>query len=203
MLSTARTKSRPWGEAGMLMRSSDPQGMEAACAALRAAGVSVTLPRLAVWTVLTHAEAPLPVADISRRLVKRSIQVSLSAVYAALKYMEAAGLLSSQVFSDGKLYFDLANRLVRNRVTCVETGTEHWLDDGDFAQHVAALCSRHGFELHDYTLSIQARHVIRAPAEHSAGRRTPRPAHSKDKVPLRQGGTEHEDAIPSMLSDTG
>ena len=187
----------------MLKRDPDGQDMVAACAALRAAGMSATVPRLATWIVVKHATAPLLVTDIARGLARQGARVPLSSVYAALKRLNGAGLLTSHVFDDGKTRFALANRAMCHRVICTETGAEHWFDDSGFTQQVAALCRLHGFELQDYTLSIQARQVTDAPARLGAAKRIPRRAQGKGDAPLRQGDATHEDKVPTVLSYTG
>lgn len=170
---------------------------------MHAAGLAVTVPRLAVWMVLARSDEPLHAADIQRRLIERGVGVPLSSTYAALKRLTTAGLVTSHAFSDNKARFGLANRMTRNRLTCLETGDEHWLDDAQFTHGIAALCRSHGFELHDYTLSIQARRMTNAPGGRGVDRRTPRRPDSKGQVPLRQGDADHEDEVPAMLSGSG
>lgn len=129
----------------------------AAMRALRNVGLSATFPRMAVWIVLAQSNQPIYVVDIQRVLIEQGFDTPLSSTYAALKRLTAAGLVTGQLFQGNKTRYRLTHHPTRSRLTCIDTGAEHWMDDPAITRYIASLCKKHGFELRDYTLSIQAR----------------------------------------------
>lgn len=133
---------------------------------MEVAGVQVTMPRLAVWMVLERSDTPLLATEIHRSLIAMGASVSLSSVYAALKRLTVAGLVSVQAFEGDKAHYTLMSRRLHHRIVCADSGTEHWIDDFALNRMIAQFCRAQGFELCDYTLSIQARQVdtdVRSP----------------------------------------
>nr|WP_321272776.1 transcriptional repressor [Alcaligenes faecalis] len=173
-----------------------------AAASLRAAGVSVTMPRLAVWMVLEQAQSPLLAVDVARSLLRQGLQVPLSSVYAALRRPAHVRLIQAHAFEGGKAHYALASRRYNQRITCQDTGHTVWPGerDGDLTQAIAQFCRKNGFELSQYTLSVQA---------------TARPASSPREPKLRiqnaalakhvmpEGDQTHEDEVPAVLFGAG
>lgn len=137
----------------------DAGGMEAAMNAMQAAGLSVTMSRLAVWKVLMRADVPLSVPDIQRRMSAEGDSVPLSSVYAALKRLADAGLVAAHVFDGNRAHFALMDKRSRHRIVCDDTGEAYWVSNERLTDAIAAFCKSEGLELQDYTLSIQARRV--------------------------------------------
>lgn len=123
---------------------------------IRAAGLTVTMPRLAVWKVLDKADAPMLVSDIQKTLMDWGVRVQLSSVYAALRRMSEVGIISVHSFDENKAHYALSSRKFRHRIVCEESGKEYWPLDNDLVQAIDEFCSASGFQLRDYTLSIQA-----------------------------------------------
>ncbi|MCK9509613.1 MAG: transcriptional repressor [Pigmentiphaga sp.] len=126
---------------------------------MKEAGLQVTLPRLAVWMALERSDTPLLVRDLHRYLVVTGASVSLSSVYTALKRLTAAGLVAVQTFEGDKAHYTLMSRRIRHCIVCEDSGEEHWVAGPGLHDVIADLCEAHGFDLCDYTLSIQARPV--------------------------------------------
>lgn len=125
---------------------------------MEAAGLSVTMPRLAVWMALSRATAPLLATEIHRTLLGSGASMSLSAIYSALKRLRSVGLVTQHDFDSGAAHYALASRPFRHRIVCAETGDEHWVDGGPGLHGVIAeFCREKGFKLCDYTLSVQVR----------------------------------------------
>lgn len=143
----------------MLMQTRDGYVTGRASAAIRTAGLSVTMPRLAVWMILEQAQAPLLVVDIERALLNSGIRVPLSSVYAALKRLSGSGVVAVHMFNDGKAHYALASRRFRQRIVCTQTGLEHWPQNQELANAIETFCRSQGFALQDYTLSVQATRV--------------------------------------------
>lgn len=141
------------------MKTTDINAGRLATRALQDAGLSVTVPRLAVLTVLFQIDKPLPAIEIQRLLIAKEVGIRLSSTYAALKRLVTVGLVVNQEFGGGRAFFCIASNAAQHCVHCVETGAKHWFPDNALQTHIAQFCQAHGFELQDYTLSISARPV--------------------------------------------
>lgn len=170
---------------------------------MAAAGLQATMPRLAVWMVLAHSDTPMLATDIHRRLLSKGASASLSSVYQSLKRLTSAGLVSVQAFEGDKAHYTLMSRRLHHRIVCEVSGKEHWVADADLNRVITQFCQAQGFDLCDYTLSIQARQVTDVLPQGGATRRTRRPTHSKGDRFLRQGDSNHENEVPTVLPDTG
>lgn len=121
--------------------------------AMKRAGVSITVPRMAVWTVIAQAEQPLDVTEIKRRLILDDSDIPMSSIYMTLKRFTGAKLFSSYTV-DGKSHYSLSAQNFHQRIVCQETGREYWFADSDLGRAIEAFCHRHGFALSDYALSV-------------------------------------------------
>lgn len=138
------------------MPSIDPYELDQAVSTMEKAGLSATMPRLAVWLALERSDTPLLVIDLHRYLLSREMSVALSSVYAALKCLTEAGLVAAHTFDGGKTYYTPMSRRCRHRIVCKHSGNEHWMGDGLKLQHIIEkFCLEQGFQLRDYTLSVQ------------------------------------------------
>ena len=131
----------------------------AAINAVRKAGVSVTVPRLAVWTVLAQADEPLQPYDIQARLTGNGVTLSLSSIYTVLKRFVEAGVLTLHAIDAGKSHYSLAEKDFRQHIHCEETDRDYWLADPELTCAIEAFCRRHGFELSTYSLVVKAKPV--------------------------------------------
>lgn len=126
---------------------------------MAAAGVQATMPRLAVWMVLVQSDTPMLATDIHRCLLSKGASASLSSVYQSLKRLTAAGLVAVQAFEGDKAHYTLMSRRLHQRIVCEDSGKEHWVADADLKRVITQFCQAQGFELCDYTLSIQAKQM--------------------------------------------
>ncbi|WP_068638054.1 Fur family transcriptional regulator [Thauera butanivorans] len=138
-----------------LVHSND--STNAAINAVRKAGVSVTVPRLAVWTVLAQADEPLQPYDIQARLNENGITLSLSSIYTVLKRFVEAGVLTLHAIDAGKSHYSLAEKDFRQHILCEESGRDYWLTDEVLNEAIEEFCRRHGFEPTTYSLRVKAR----------------------------------------------
>ena len=129
----------------------------AAIHAVRKAGVSVTVPRLAVWTVLAQADEPLQPYDIQARLTGNGVTLSLSSIYTVLKRFVEAGVLTLHAIDAGKSHYSLAEKDFRQHILCEDTGRDYWLADEALSHAIEDFCRQHGFELSTYSLMVKAR----------------------------------------------
>ena len=129
----------------------------AAISAMRKAGVSVTVPRLAVWTVLAQADEPLQPYDIQARLNENGITLSLSSIYTVLKRFVEAGVLTLHAIDAGKSHYSLAEKDFRQHILCEDSGRDYWLADEALSHAIEEFCRQHGFEPTTYSLKVKAR----------------------------------------------
>ena len=75
---------------------------------LRSVGLKATLPRIKVLEIIRGSEERhLSAEDVFRRLLEQGHDVGLATVYRVLSQLEAAGLLSRNVFDGGKAVFEM------------------------------------------------------------------------------------------------
>ncbi|ENO85231.1 Fur family transcriptional regulator [Thauera linaloolentis] len=129
----------------------------AAISAVRKAGVSVTVPRLAVWTVLARADEPLQPYDIQARLAGNGATLSLSSIYSVLRRFVEAGILTLHAIDAGKSHYSLAEKDFRQHVLCEDSGRDYWFADPALSQAIEEFCREHGFELSTYSLLAKVR----------------------------------------------
>jgi len=130
---------------------------QTAVRAIKNAGVSATLPRVAVWTILAKSDRPLQAVEIKRRVMSSQAGISLSSVYSVLKRLCDANLVSTHAVEVGKAHFSLTTQNFCQRIICDQTGKELWLADPELTQAIEAFCQKHGFDLSEYTLLAQGR----------------------------------------------
>lgn len=142
----------------------------AAINAVRKAGVSVTVPRLAVWTVLAQADEPLQAYDIQTRLTGNGVTLSLSSIYGVLRCFVNAGVLTLHAIDAGKSHYSLAGKDFRQHIHCEDSGRDYWFADEALSHAIEEFCREHGFELSTYSLIVKAR-----PGHSTGDARKPRP----------------------------
>lgn len=121
--------------------------------AMKDAGVVVTLPRMAVWIILARADRPLQVKEIKRHSVINGMDIHLSSIYAALRRLTSAKLLSLHVIS-GTAYYSLTNLELHQSIICKESGAKFWFVDHELSRAIESFCRKHGFDLADYMLTV-------------------------------------------------
>ena len=90
---------------------------------LRSVGLKATLPRIKVLEIIRGSEERhLSAEDVFRRLLEQGHDVGLATVYRVLSQLEAAGLLSRNVFDGGKAVFEMNEGDHHDHLICVSCG---------------------------------------------------------------------------------
>lgn len=136
----------------------DADPLRSAAQVMKEAGVATTMPRMVVWRVIAQSDRPIIAMEIKRYLVGNGLDIAMSSIYAALKRLTTAELLSTCTVA-GKTHYYLTSRRFRQRIVCQDSGTEHWLFDPELERAVEVFCQKHGFKMSDYTLSVQGQSI--------------------------------------------
>lgn len=131
----------------------EPDMTHMAMQAMKNAGVATTLPRTAVLVILARADRPLQVKEIKRYSVINGTDIHLSSIYAALKRLTSAKLLSLHVIS-GTAYYSLTDLELHQSIICKESGAKFWFADHELSRAIESFCRKHGFDLADYMLTV-------------------------------------------------
>lgn len=94
--------------------------MESIKTQLAAAGLRLTKPRLAIFSALDHK--PQSVADISRKLAKKKLQIDKVTIYRTLTSFVKLGLVEQTQFKDQVAVFELADQHHHHHVLCEGCG---------------------------------------------------------------------------------
>jgi Fur family ferric uptake transcriptional regulator len=131
MTDTPQAKDAPDGG---ISRAEFPAVLDAACARLKASGLRLTRPRLAILSELIRKGAPASIEDLHFRI--GASRCDLVTVYRCIAAFEAAGLVRRDLFLRGSWLYSLRlDGPERFHVACRATGRVAELD----AESAAAL----------------------------------------------------------------
>ncbi len=125
--------------------------------ALRASGHRITRPRLAVWHVLTEADAHLTVEQLDTRLREAGEAVDLASVYRALALFAELGIVRETRLGDDASHWERAHPDEHFHLVCVACGDVDHHVGSLVAQIRDHLHSGHGFEVEDVELVVSGR----------------------------------------------
>ena len=90
---------------------------------LRDVGLKATLPRLKVLEIMRASPSRhLSAEEVYRLLLEQDADVGLATVYRVLSQLEAAGLLSRNVFDSGKAVFEINEGEHHDHLICLQCG---------------------------------------------------------------------------------
>lgn len=121
---------------------------------LRRAGLSVTVPRLAVLRVIEESAEMIDAAQVQRRLLEQDADMALATVYSVLNALHRAGLLARHHYGQSRAVYGPIRGQCPSRLMCSRCGRIQWVDDPRVLALIEEICQTHGFELSDYTLSV-------------------------------------------------
>jgi len=121
---------------------------------LRRAGLSVTVPRLAVLQVIEESAEMIDAAQVQRRLLDQNEDVALATVYSALNVLHRAGLLACHHYGQSRAVYGPIGARCTSRLMCGRCGHIQWVDDPRVLALIEGICQEHGFGVSDYTLSV-------------------------------------------------
>jgi len=114
--------------------------LESACSRLRASGLRVTEPRLAILSALLSRDEPASIEQIHAQV--GAGQCDLVTVYRCMAAFEEIGLVRRGYFLDGACLYEIdAGKPARFHVVCRRTRRVHNIDPGAAAELTAALAS--------------------------------------------------------------
>ena len=122
---------------------------------LRDVGLKATLPRLKVLEIMRASPSRhLSAEEVYRLLLEQDADVGLATVYRVLSQLEAAGLLSRNVFDSGKAVFEINEGEHHDHLICLQCGRvdEFRNEMIETLQHQVA--SANGYALADHRLSL-------------------------------------------------
>jgi len=141
-------------------------------------GLRVTLPRLRILSLFDdEVEGTLSAEDVHRMLLLRGDRMSLSSVYAVLKRLDAAQLISSR-FDEGRKVFEPAGRAPGGHIVCSCCGRDIALRDDRVDSMLKRIARTHGFELTEYVVALHGVCL-------ECGQKKPASSYAKAKLPAR------------------
>ena len=122
---------------------------------LRNTGLKVTQPRLRILEIFQKGtQRHMTAEDVYRVLLDEQQDIGLATVYRVLSQLEAAGLLSRNVFDSGKAVFEINEGEHHDHLICLQCGRvdEFRNEMIETLQHQVA--SANGYALADHRLSL-------------------------------------------------
>lgn len=124
--------------------------------ALRDASVRITMPRVAIFSLLRNSGSALEVSEIARQLAQQQVATPLSSIYSVLSRLQSAGLVERRIFGERKAVYSCTGLQQSSQIHCAAQKQPVWLEDPRIEQAIRTACQDHGFVLRNYTLSINA-----------------------------------------------
>lgn len=123
---------------------------------LRNAGLRVTLPRMAVLSVMQDAEPHhLSAEDVHRRLMDTEYDIGLTTVYRVLSQLEQAGFVTRHHFDGAQALFELDHGDAHHHIVCTETGKVAEFKDSRIEKRLHAIAKELGFELTEHQIVVR------------------------------------------------
>ena len=122
---------------------------------LKNVGLKATLPRLKVLDILRSSPSRhLSAEDVYRRLLEQGSDVGLATVYRVLSQLEAAGLLSRNVFDTGKAVFEINEGEHHDHLICLQCGQVDEFRNEAIEALQREVASTRGYQLADHRLAL-------------------------------------------------
>jgi len=124
-------------------------------AALKQAGLKVTLPRLKILELLQstdfqHASAE----DIYKKLLEAGEEIGLATVYRVLNQFDDAGIVTRHNFEGGKSVFELAPQQHHDHLICLDCGEVFEFADEVIEQRQKEIAQRYNIRLTNHSLYL-------------------------------------------------
>lgn len=125
---------------------------------LKKAGLKVTVPRLAILSVLENSEnRHMSAEDVYKQLIDSGQDVGLATVYRVLTQFESAGLVLRHNFEGGHAVFELNNEKHHDHMVCTQTGEVFEFFDPLIEERQKDIAAQHGYEIVDHKLTLYVR----------------------------------------------
>lgn len=124
-------------------------------AALKKAGMKVTLPRLKILQML---QAPtchhLSAEDLYKKLIDMGEEIGLATVYRVLNQFHEAGIVTRHNFESGKCVFELTQLRHHDHLICLDCGKVIEFSDESIENRQREIATRHGIKLTNRNLYL-------------------------------------------------
>lgn len=122
---------------------------------LREAGLKATLSRMRVLEIIRASEhRHLSAEEVYRRITDLGFDIGIATVYRALSQLEAAGLLSRNVFDGGKAVFEINENHHHDHLICLDCGRVDEFSSEAIEALQRAVAEAQGYELANHRLVL-------------------------------------------------
>ncbi len=123
--------------------------------ALRGVGLKVTVPRMRIFNMLTHAEQRhMSAEEIYQRLREESDEIGLATVYRVLTQFEFAGLVIRHRFDEGHSVFEINTQEHHDHFVCIHCNRVEEFVDDLIEQQQQRIAERLGYRITDHSLYL-------------------------------------------------
>lgn len=124
-------------------------------AALKNAGLKITLPRLKILELLQDPNYQHVTAeDLYKRLLESGEEIGLATVYRVLNQFDDAGIVTRHNFEGGKAVFELATQNHHDHLICLDCGEVFEFRDETIYARQKEIATKYGVNLTYHSLYI-------------------------------------------------
>ena len=124
-------------------------------AALKNAGLKITLPRLKILELLRDPNHQHVTAeDLYKRLLDLGEEIGLATVYRVLNQFDDAGIVTRHNFEGGKAVFELATQTHHDHLICLDCGEVFEFNDEVINKRQKEIANRYGINLTYHSLYL-------------------------------------------------
>ncbi|MWN04869.1 ferric iron uptake transcriptional regulator [Gilliamella sp. Pas-s95] len=124
-------------------------------AALKSAGLKVTLPRLKILELLRDPSCQhITVEDLYKKLLDMGEEIGLATVYRVLNQFDDAGIVTRHNFEGGKAVFELATQQHHNHLICLDCGEVFEFRDDIINARQKEIAEQYGMTLTFHSLYL-------------------------------------------------
>lgn len=124
-------------------------------AALKNAGLKITLPRLKILELLRDPQHQHVTAeDLYKRLLDSGEEIGLATVYRVLNQFDDAGIVTRHNFEGGKAIFELSTQTHHDHLICLDCGEVFEFSDETINKRQKEIASRYGINLTYHSLYL-------------------------------------------------
>jgi len=127
-------------------------------AALKKAGLKITLPRLKILELLQQPEFHhVSAEDLYKKLLDLGEEIGLATVYRVLNQFDDAGIVTRHSFESGKSMFELTQQDHHDHLICLDCGQVIEFQDDFIEQKQREIATKHGITLTNHSLYLYGR----------------------------------------------
>ncbi|WP_026972448.1 ferric iron uptake transcriptional regulator [Aliagarivorans marinus] len=124
-------------------------------AALKKAGLKVTLPRMKILDLLqSPGNQHVSAEDLYKRLLDQGEEIGLATVYRVLNQFDDAGIVTRHHFEGGKSVFELSSQKHHDHLVCLDCGKVIEFSDDTIESRQREVAQSNGIELTNHSLYL-------------------------------------------------